>query len=176
MKAQYKNAVRSRQLIRKALIELLRKKNDIMSISVSDIVKTANINRGTFYNHYRNPIEVLEEMRDEQVEKFSFALKATQETQDVNAFIDAITNHIRKNEDDYRIMLNAIPISVLDRLKSELIKKIEEFDVLNDPICVRFFVNGVAGLYLDVLKKNANFSYEDVSENLKCLIGRIDEK
>lgn len=59
MKATYRNSVRSKELIRSALITLLEKKQDITNITVSDIVKTANINRGTFYNHYNNLIKVI---------------------------------------------------------------------------------------------------------------------
>ena len=59
MKATYRNSVKSKKLIRSALITLLEKKQDITNITVSDIVKTANINRGTFYNHYNNLIKVI---------------------------------------------------------------------------------------------------------------------
>ncbi len=59
MKATYRNSVKSKKLIRSALITLLEKKQEITNITVSDIVKTANINRGTFYNHYNNLIKVI---------------------------------------------------------------------------------------------------------------------
>lgn len=51
MKAEYKSAVRSRTLIKRAFLELLREKS-IDKITVTDIVARADINRGTFYAHY----------------------------------------------------------------------------------------------------------------------------
>ena len=61
MKKEYRNKIRSKQLIRNAVIELLDKKGNLSSITVSDVVEKANINRGTFYNHYNNVMEVIEE-------------------------------------------------------------------------------------------------------------------
>ena len=65
MKATYRNSIRSKELIRKAIITLLDQEKSISEISVSDIVKVANINRGTFYNHYNNVIEVIDEIENE---------------------------------------------------------------------------------------------------------------
>lgn len=52
-KAKYRNAIRSKQLIHNALAELLHEKT-LEQITVSDIVRRANINRSTFYAHYEN--------------------------------------------------------------------------------------------------------------------------
>ena len=50
-KSTHKNAVRSRQMIKKAFAEMLNEK-DIAKITVTDIVEKAGISRGTFYAHY----------------------------------------------------------------------------------------------------------------------------
>ncbi len=50
-KSTHKNAVRSRQMIKKAFAEMLNEK-DITKITVTDIVEKAGISRGTFYAHY----------------------------------------------------------------------------------------------------------------------------
>ena len=50
-KSTHKNAVRSRQMIKKAFAEMLNEK-DITKITVTDIVERAGISRGTFYAHY----------------------------------------------------------------------------------------------------------------------------
>ena len=67
MKKEYRNKIRSKQLIRNAVIELLDKKGNLSSITVSDVVEKANINRGTFYNHYNNVMEVIEESKNESM-------------------------------------------------------------------------------------------------------------
>lgn len=63
-KAEYKSAVRSRRLIRRALAELLQEKA-LDQITVTDVVTRADINRGTFYAHYPDIPSVLGGMVDE---------------------------------------------------------------------------------------------------------------
>lgn len=67
-KAEYKSAVRSRRLIRQAFTELLREKA-LDKITVADIVRRADINRGTFYAHYSDVRAVIGQIEDEIIEK-----------------------------------------------------------------------------------------------------------
>ena len=57
-KAEYRSALRSKILITNALVELLDEKT-LDKITVTDIVKKADINRGTFYAHYENVSDVV---------------------------------------------------------------------------------------------------------------------
>ena len=50
-KAEYRSAIRSRKLITDALADLLLQK-PLDKITVTDVVRKAEINRGTFYAHY----------------------------------------------------------------------------------------------------------------------------
>lgn len=54
---------KSKKAIKDALLELMYEK-DFNSITVNDLLKKANISRGTFYAHYKN----LENVRDHLVE------------------------------------------------------------------------------------------------------------
>ena len=49
-KAEYRSALRSKKLITDALVELLDEKT-LDKITVTDIVKKTDINRGTSYDH-----------------------------------------------------------------------------------------------------------------------------
>ena len=50
-KAEYRSAVRSRENIRKAYVELIHEKGTI-EITVKELVERADVNRSTFYAHY----------------------------------------------------------------------------------------------------------------------------
>lgn len=169
MRATYRNAIRSKQLIREAMITLLNKKS-LTEITVSDIVKTANINRGTFYNHYGNPIDVLEEIKEELMQKLTNALKLSKEKNDVDTFLNTIIEHFRKNEEEYRKIIDAIPMSVIDKMKQELINEIETLKPDIDNLSLSLIVNGIAGLYLDFLKDKVSFSYDEIARTLKEFI------
>ena len=57
------------ELMNEALIQLLEKK-DLEFISVTEITKKAGVNRSTFYLHYDNMYELLEETIDNLNKKF----------------------------------------------------------------------------------------------------------
>lgn len=57
-KAEYRSSLRSKKLIMDAFISLLDDK-PLDKITVTDIVRRADINRGTFYAHYDNVLDVV---------------------------------------------------------------------------------------------------------------------
>ncbi|MFK9090192.1 TetR/AcrR family transcriptional regulator [Bacillus salipaludis] len=56
--------IRTKRMIRDALTELMEKKG-FEAITVRDLTETADINRGTFYLHYRDKYDLLEQCEDE---------------------------------------------------------------------------------------------------------------
>ena len=69
MKAQNLNnsSVKTRKLIRKTFAEMLSEKKELSKISVSELTKRANINRGTFYTHYDDIYGVAEDYENELI-------------------------------------------------------------------------------------------------------------
>lgn len=57
-KAEYRSSIRSKELIKTALADLLQEK-PLDKITVTDVVKWADINRGTFYAHYDDIPDVI---------------------------------------------------------------------------------------------------------------------
>lgn len=56
--------IRTNQLLRKTLFELMQEKS-VNAITVTDITSRADINRGTFYLHYRDVPDMLEKLKEE---------------------------------------------------------------------------------------------------------------
>lgn len=54
----------TQKVIKESLLELLKEK-DIHKVTVTDICKRADINRGTFYAHYKDAYDLLETMENE---------------------------------------------------------------------------------------------------------------
>ena len=73
-KAEYKNAVRSRKMIQRALVALLQEK-ELDKITVTDIVTRADINRGTFYAHYTDISMVLDSIMEHVCQTLREALE-----------------------------------------------------------------------------------------------------
>ncbi len=66
-KSTHKNAVRSRQMIKKAFAEMLNEK-DITKITVTDIVEKAGVSRGTFYAHYMDVYDLYNAIQSNMME------------------------------------------------------------------------------------------------------------
>lgn len=166
MKATYRNSLRSKELIKNAMIDLLNRK-PFSDITVTDIVTTANINRGTFYNHYNNPIDVVEEFKRGLLEKFALEIKKTSNKKDVDSLIDLIVQHLKENEKDYKKIINSIPISIIDDMKKELIIRVRELNPNVSELGLYLIVNAISGLFIDYLKGKIIFSFDEMSKRLK---------
>lgn len=166
MKATYRNSLRSKELIKNAMIDLLNRK-PFSDITVTDIVTTANINRGTFYNHYNNPIDVVEEFKRDLLEKFALEIKKTSNKKDIDSLINLIVQHLKENEKDYKKIINSIPVSIIDDMKKELIIRVREIDPNVSEIGLHLIVNAISGLFIDYLKGQIKFSFDEMSKKLK---------
>ena len=64
-----KRVVRTKKAIRTALFKLMETKS-ISSITISELTTLANVNRRTFYTHYSNLTDILDETESEIVDAF----------------------------------------------------------------------------------------------------------
>src|SRR5579862_8776053 len=101
---------RTHKLLQEALIELTIQKG-FAAVTVSDLTKSAGINRGTFYRHYEDKFDLLNHYAQTVYELLDLIPDAT-----LSAFADvsarpaapglvAILEHIRANAHFYRMML-----------------------------------------------------------------------
>lgn len=61
--------------LREALVELLREKR-VEEIAVTELTRRADVNRGTFYCHYRDVHQMVEQLEEELFEEFEGLLDA----------------------------------------------------------------------------------------------------
>ena len=70
-----RRVVRTKQQIRRALIELLAEKGE-SSIAVRELAQRANINRGTFYIHYKDIHDLVSQLMEEAIEKLNYRINS----------------------------------------------------------------------------------------------------
>ena len=90
-----KRVIRTKKAIKEALFRIMEEK-DISSISISELTQEANINRRTFYTHYRNITDILEEIEGDLVESLGVLVQGI----DVNA--------LRKSASELFMGLNSL--------------------------------------------------------------------
>ena len=60
---------RTQKMLKDSLIELMTER-DFKNISVKDITERADLNRGTFYNHYTDTYDLLQKMESDVLADF----------------------------------------------------------------------------------------------------------
>ncbi len=73
----------TKMLIRRAFTELLKQK-PMQSISIKELCEKAGINRGTFYGHYTDIYDLLEQLEDEMLADFEKSLEPLLTAKDRN--------------------------------------------------------------------------------------------
>ncbi len=180
-KAKYRSAIRSKRLIREAYVELMQEK-EADKISVSDIVRLADLNRGTFYAHYTNPNDVKDEIADEIFQKINEILldfNFTNFLMDPTPFLEKLEMIISDNMKFYReIMCYTLSIDFIGKVKKSLIERISTDasvppNVKKDPqflIVLDLFAGGIISLYADFVQGKVTIDIQQITKTLSMLI------
>lgn len=106
-KAEYRSAIRSKNFIKKALVKLMHEK-DLSKITVSDIIREADISRGTFYAHFTDINSVIEQIENEELQKllaFVDSFKDADLRKPTNVFLRSICEYLAKDMEYYRMII-----------------------------------------------------------------------
>ena len=101
VKVMNNSSRKTRKLIRSTFAEMLSEKGTIDKITVTELVKRANINRGTFYTHYDDVYSVAEDFETEILEQFD---AASADIADLDAFVESFFDFIKENEPYYKML------------------------------------------------------------------------
>lgn len=163
MSIQYpdKRVMRSKEKFSEVLLALMEEKS-MDEITITEIVKRADFNRGTFYAHYNKKEDLLEEIVLEMFEKLTEAIRKPYADLSVVDFNKMPSNsiilfdHFLENKRFYKLMLNP---STTYNFHAKMIKELdklfrEEFEFLvdeTDPnIDIQLFITyriyGIIGL------------------------------
>lgn len=179
-KAEYRSAIRSRKLIKTAFMELAAEK-EISKITVKDIADRADINRGTFYAHYRDVYDVLEQIEDEAIENLSHFLdNLNNSVENIGDMMYPIDCYLNKDIKLSQRLLNSRESEMFFKklhkvfkeklLSNESYTKIFEGDSLSQEICTTFITYGCAGVLQNCMKHRDIYSPESVNHALNQFI------
>ena len=85
---------KTRNIIKKTFAEMLSEKKELAKISVSELVRRADINRGTFYSHYDDIYAVAEDYENELISLFFSNAELIAST-NTDKFIDLMFEYIK---------------------------------------------------------------------------------
>lgn len=118
-KAEYRSSIRSKNLIKKALVKLMHEK-ELARITVSDIIREADISRGTFYAHYTDINSVIEQIENEELKKllaFVDSFKGADLKNPTTVFLRSVCEYLAQDMEYYRMIIKTnIVHNFLNRL------------------------------------------------------------
>lgn len=183
-KKEYRSAIRSRKLIRQAFFEILKEK-DFEKITVTDIVKKADINRSTFYAHYPDVMGLLDEIQDEIITFFEQYLQKVSFSdllENPTPYLQLIIKMSRQNEELYRLLSNSnVAVKQMENMKKLLTEQIittlevpEQYqNSFEFEFAVRFFLGGFIDVYTQWLRGELNYSMDDIIQAVSQLIIQV---
>jgi AcrR family transcriptional regulator len=154
-------SIRSRELLRQALMRLASVKN-FSSLTIQDVTSLAGLNRTTFYLHYGGLHELLEDCARtlfNQMRAEIYANKLIGDRHDAAAlmpFVESVFRHLEQHEEFYRSMLGRKGDPLFRSLFQELLLKLifepiahqKQGDLSNPQLemNIRFFNAGFIGI------------------------------
>lgn len=146
----------SKKVIIEAFLLLLQEKN-LNKITVTNICKVADINRGTFYSYYNDPFDLMRSIEEELIEKMMSTINISGEENILNELLKLILINkdlckIIFNEKNSSNVLNTVLNSAHDITIAEIKKK---FPNANETHLEYFFTYSTGGI-IKVIRKWIN--------------------
>lgn len=181
-KAEYRSALRSRKLINEALADLLTEK-PLDKITVTDVVSRADINRGTFYAHYKDIPDVVDHLIQQTFAAIREAvIGQIQSPANVGlALLTAIQQVLEEDLVFYRKILSSNASSIM---QAQLVAIVSEFMLEHKDrfypgsqdeyqIAIRFCAGGLSNLYRDWFAGKLSCSLNELTQIGNALISRV---
>ena len=160
----------TKNVIKESLIELLQSK-EIHQITVTNICKKADINRGTFYAHYKDAFDLLQSMEDELFNQILEYLNETPAEDYNDLLLVKVLELIAQNKDlckilfckqrDGRIIDRILYIASKAKLE-QLFGNSNEFDKSYLDYLIRYSVGGILAIIQVWLENDINESPREI--------------
>ncbi len=182
-KAEYRSALRSRRLIQQALADMLLEKS-ADKITVTDVVKKADINRGTFYAHYTSIQDLISGILMEHMQVIKEMVRGSM-TEDKAIDPRIIFRHVNhmlsENVDFYRkVLCSGLGERILEQLRQLLLDYLMEMEpeIGGDDheyyvFMISFGTGGAIALYRDWFHGRLPLSLDAVSEMAADVLGTM---
>lgn len=170
MKVKVLNASskKTRASIKSAFALVLKEKREIGNITVTELVKKADITRSTFYTHYDNIYDVARDLQDELLDVLFSDVTQISSLDDMKNYLSMLFNYLQNNEKLYKMILSTDePLLFMDRLNRIMNRQLNEFfknrPMENKSLNISFFVDGTIHLFIKYFRCEIDTSLEELN-------------
>lgn len=176
-KKEYRNAIRSRRIIREAFEALLHEK-PLEKITATDIINQSGLNRSTFYAHYPDVKGIIDEITGEIFAMFRQMLSEM----DFSSFMNdpepnlkKVIAFLEKNQELYRLLGQSdMSLIYLEQMKNVLIQQVlespnlptAELRQISIEIRIRMLLSGVIDAYKEWLAGGIDCTLEEMTSEV----------
>lgn len=180
-KAEYRSSIRSKNLIKKALAKLIHEK-ELAKITVSDIIREADISRGTFYAHFSDVNSVVNQIESEEmknlmdfVDSYGFEEICT----NPKTFVKITCEYMMRDMDYYRMLAQSNILTnflwrlvyvYYERLLDKLLSSQPDTDRNEAELYLIYITSGAKTVILSWLNGEIKGTPEQIGERLGNLI------
>lgn len=178
---QEKKSQKTKALLKDTFIELILEKNNIQSITVSEVTERADFNRATFYIHFTSKLDLLEELYNDAIEGIHQSIKNPYKNLDkvlINSVIPSNTL-IFEYVAEYKRLFKALDTvedsDIYRRLETLLwnlfteeiyVERETDAETTEYELFLSFQVHATVGVIKYWIKNDFNYSTEVMSEQL----------
>ena len=165
---------KTKALLRHCLAELMKTKK-INEITVKELTDMSDLNRGTFYLHYRDVYDLLEQTEKELMEDFNRALEKFEPANPLPhtaPFFTEVYSIVKENQDIVAILLgengdlqfqNRLREVVKGKCLKDLMEHYRNLDPGNYPVLFYFILSGCIGIVQYWLKGGCRETPEELA-------------
>lgn len=161
----------SKMLLKNALMDALKEKGSVNKVSVRELCERAELNRSTFYAHYSEPKDLLDELEEEILQSTKEHLEKIGAENDLGAhkYISSFLKYIKDNDKQFRTLLidSADPDFRSRFMQQTIAQFIENLDISFSPeieqYIYSYILNGSTGILIQWIRTD----YE-CDENTIC--------
>ena len=152
----------TKKLLKDSLLKLLNKK-DILSISIKELCELSGINRSSFYRHYDNISDLLDEIVDDIINMIIKTNEsASNDPENALSYIsDTIEFFFKNTEYDSLIKSSSF---VLDKLFKKVENELNKNRYLkNNKYLINYLINGSYGVIKDWIKNGRREDSKEIA-------------
>ena len=169
---------KTNKVIKEAFAELMQEKKELNNITVTELVKKAEITRSAFYTHFDSIYDIAQEIQNETLALLMTNIDAIQTLDDLDHYLDIIFNYLHENEKIYSMLLSSNdPMLFSNKLSKAINKHISELlkSTNNDNLILKitFYTDGCMNLIIKHFRKEINNSLDDLNSFMKELFRNL---
>ncbi|WP_313804876.1 TetR-like C-terminal domain-containing protein [Cytobacillus sp.] len=175
--------IKTKDSLRHALLALLKQK-PLETITIAELCRDANINRGTFYLHYKEVHEVFKEYLEVIVEDLKISYeepyyKTNYHIQHLEADMIKIFHHVKKYKDFYQIIFDErIPMMyyylLFDTVRSFMKESLGQHFELDHGVQLDYLIsyqtNAILGMLIEWHRHGYETSIHDLNQHLITIL------